>query len=198
MVNKVVQKKPKKKIGILGGTFNPIHNGHLFIAEQVRTQLNLDKVFFMPDYKPPHIDSKNAIDSTYRVQMVNLAIKDNPYFATSMDEINRKGKSYTYDTMVTLNKNNPNVEYYFIIGGDMVNYLPKWYKINELNNIVNFVGVQRDGYSTESPYRVINIDIPKLDISSTLIRNHIKKGNSVRYLIPNAVLDYIKEHHIYE
>ncbi|TPR14035.1 nicotinate-nucleotide adenylyltransferase [Apilactobacillus timberlakei] len=188
----------KKKIGILGGTFNPIHNGHLFIAEQVRTKLNLDKVLFMPDYIPPHIDQKSAISSVDRVNMVNLAIKDNHNFGILMDEIDRKGKSYTYDTMNALLRNNPNSDYYFIIGGDMVHYLPKWYKIDELTKIIKFVGIQRGKYDNNSKYSIIKLNVHKLDISSTLIRNSIKDGQSVRYLIPDEVLQYIKEHHIYE
>ncbi|WP_105955933.1 nicotinate-nucleotide adenylyltransferase [Apilactobacillus quenuiae] len=188
----------KKKIGILGGTFNPIHNGHLFIAEQVRTKLNLDKILFMPDYIPPHIDKKSAVSSIHRVNMVDLAIHSNPHFSILMDEINREGKSYTYDTMNSLTNNQPDVDYYFIIGGDMVHYLPKWYRIDELTKMIKFVGIQRAEYNNNSQYNIIKLNVHKLDISSTLIRNSIKNGQSVRYLIPDEVLKYIKEHHIYE
>lgn len=140
----------RKKIGIIGGTFNPIHNGHLFIADQVRNQLGLQKVYFMPDYLPPHVDHKEAISADERVKMVNLAINDNDYFDIEMIEVIRKGKSYTYETMLELKKKHPDYDYYFIIGGDMVNYLPKWYHVNDLMNMVHFVGVRRDNYPMET------------------------------------------------
>lgn len=187
----------RKKIGIIGGTFNPIHNGHLFIADQVRNQLGLQKVYFMPDYLPPHVDHKEAIGADERVKMVNLAINDNDYFDIEMIEVIRKGKSYTYETMLELKKKHPDYDYYFIIGGDMVNYLPKWYHVNDLMNMVHFVGVRRDNYPMETPYPVIWVDIPKLDISSTLIRKLIKNRQSIRYLVPEKVRKYIKEHNIY-
>lgn len=188
----------RKKIGIIGGTFNPIHNGHLFIADQVRNQLGLQKVYFMPDYLPPHVDHKEAISADERVKMVNLAINDNDYFDIEMIEVIRKGKSYTYETMLELKKKHPDYDYYFIIGGDMVNYLPKWYHVNDLMNMVHFVGVRRDNYPMETPYPVIWVDIPKLDISSTLIRKLIRNRQSIRYLVPERVRKYIKEHNIYE
>ncbi|AYF92681.1 nicotinate-nucleotide adenylyltransferase [Apilactobacillus bombintestini] len=187
----------RKKIGIIGGTFNPIHNGHLFIADQVRNQLGLQKVYFMPDYLPPHVDHKEAISADERVKMVNLAINDNDYFDIEMIEVIRKGKSYTYETMLELKKKHPDYDYYFIIGGDMVNYLPKWYHVNDLMNMVHFVGVRRDNYPMETPYPVIWVDIPKLDISSTLIRKLIRNRQSIRYLVPEKVRKYIKEHNIY-
>lgn len=187
----------RKKIGIIGGTFNPIHNGHLFIADQVRNQLGLQKVYFMPDYLPPHVDHKEAISADERVKMVNLAINDNDYFDIEMIEVIRKGKSYTYETMLELKKKHPDYDYYFIIGGDMVNYLPKWYHVNDLMNMVHFVGVRRDNYPMETPYLVIWVDIPKLDISSTLIRKLIRNRQSIRYLVPERVRKYIKEHNIY-
>lgn len=187
----------RKKIGIIGGTFNPIHNGHLFIADQVRNQLGLQKVYFMPDYLPPHVDHKEAISADERVKMVNLAINDNDYFDIEMIEVIRKGKSYTYETMLELKKKHPDYYYYFIIGGDMVNYLPKWYHVNDLMNMVHFVGVRRDNYPMETPYPVIWVDIPKLDISSTLIRKLIRNRQSIRYLVPEKVRKYIKEHNIY-
>ncbi|CAI2668244.1 nicotinate-nucleotide adenylyltransferase [Lactobacillus kunkeei] len=188
----------RKKIGIIGGTFNPIHNGHLFIADQVRSQLGLEKVYFMPDFIPPHVDHKDAIDADDRVNMVNLAINDNDKFDIEMLEIINRGKSYTYNTMVELKRRHPDYEYYFIIGGDMVEYLPKWYRVDDLFKLTHFVGVRRENYPMSTNYPVIWVDVTKLDISSTLIRKLVSNHQSIRYLVPDAVLKYIKEHHLYE
>lgn len=188
----------KRKIGIIGGTFNPIHNGHLFIAEQVRSQLGLEKVYFMPDFIPPHVDHKEAIDATDRTNMVNVAINDNDDFDIEMIEIINQTTSYTYNTMIELNRIHPDYEYYFIIGGDMVEYLPKWYKVDELFKLTHFVGVRREKYPMTTKYPVIWVDVPKLDISSTMVRKLVKNRQSIRYLVPDAVAKYIKEHDLYE
>lgn len=195
---KVISTHKRKRVGILGGTFNPIHNGHLIIADQVCSQLGLDQVYFMPDANPPHVDQKLAIDSRDRVAMVNVAIYGNPKFAIEMTEIFRGGVSYSYDTMLELTRRHPENQYYFIIGGDMVSYLPKWHRIDDLVKLVSFVGVKRDGYTPASKYPIIWVDVPYIDISSTLIRSKIRQHQSIRYLVPDAVLKYIKEHHLYE
>ena len=189
--------KRSKKIGILGGTFNPIHTGHLIIADQVLNQLGLDQIRFMPDATPPHVDKKLAIPAADRVAMVNRAISDNSRFGIEMAEIIRGGISYTVDTMKAMKRSHPENEYYFIIGGDMVAYLPKWYQIDELVKLVHFVGVKRNGYEQTSPYPIIWVDVPYIDISSTLIRSKIKQGQSIKYLVPTAVEKYIKEHRLY-
>lgn len=195
---KVISTHKRKRVGILGGTFNPIHNGHLIIVDQVCSQLGLDQVYFMPDANPPHVDQKLAIDSRDRVAMVNAAIYGNPKFAIEMTEIFRGGVSYSYDTMLELTRRHPENQYYFIIGGDMVSYLPKWHRIDDLVKLVSFVGVKRDGYTPASKYPIIWVDVPYIDISSTLIRSKIRQHQSIRYLVPDAVLKYIKEHHLYE
>ncbi|KRM04310.1 nicotinate-nucleotide adenylyltransferase [Lentilactobacillus farraginis] len=194
---KPITQNHRKRVGILGGTFNPVHNGHLIIAEQVRDQLGLDKVYFMPDANPPHVDPKFAIDAKDRVAMVNLAISNNTKFEVEMTEILRGGVSYSYDTMLELTRRHPENQYYFIIGGDMVNYLPKWYRIDDLIKLVSFVGVKRDGYTPASKYPIIWVDVPYIDISSTLIRSKVRQHQSIRYLVPDAVLKYIKENRLY-
>lgn len=192
----IVQNK-RKRIGILGGTFNPIHNGHLIVAQQVLDQLGLDKILFMPDANPPHIDRKLAIDAQDRVAMINLAIWNNPNFSIEMAEVNRGGISYTYDTMAELTRKHPENDYYFIIGGDMVNYLPKWHRIDELVKLVSFVGVKRDGYTPSSKYPIIWVDVPYIDVSSSYIRSKIRQHQSIRYLVPTCVAKYIREHQLY-
>lgn len=188
----------KQRVGILGGTFNPIHNGHLIVANQAYDQLKLDKVLFLPDYIPPHIDKKEAIEANQRVEMIKKSIQGYEQFDIELLEIERKGKSYTFETMRTLIKNNPEIDYYFIIGGDMVDYLPKWYKIGDLMTMVNFVGVNRLGSSGQSSLDVIWIDCPLIEISSSLIRDYIHENKSIEFLVSKKVNKFIKEHHLYE
>ncbi|GEP22844.1 MAG: nicotinate-nucleotide adenylyltransferase [Lentilactobacillus diolivorans] len=195
---KRIIQNPKKRIGILGGTFNPVHSGHLIVAEQVRDQLGLDQVCFMPDANPPHVDRKFAIDGKDRVAMINGAICDNPKFAIEMAEIIRGGISYSYETMKELTQQHPENKYYFIIGGDMVSYLPKWHRIDDLVNLVSFVGVKRDGYTPASKYPILWVDVPYIDISSSLIRSKIRQHQSIKYLVPASVEKYIKEKQLYE
>lgn len=186
-----------RRIGILGGTFDPPHLGHLMIAEIVRETLDLEEIWFMPAGEPPH--KKQAMTGGQdRLHMLEHAIKDNPYFKSIDIELGRTGKSYTFDTMCALTNEHPNTRFYFIIGADMVEYLPHWNSIEELSTIVNFVGVKREGYQLETPYPVSTVDIPVMDISSTLIRKRLKSNLTVRYLIPEAVYVYIKENDLYE
>ncbi|CAI3324380.1 nicotinate-nucleotide adenylyltransferase [Enterococcus cecorum] len=187
----------RKQVGILGGNFNPVHNQHLLIADQVGTALNLEKVYLMPEYLPPHVDEKDTIEAEHRLNMLKLATADNPLFDIEQAELQRKGKSYTYDTMKALIAQNPDTDYYFIIGGDMVEYLPKWYKIDELVEMVQFVGVKRPGYTIDTPYPIIWLDAPMMDLSSSLIRKKIAQGCSIRYLVPEAVRNYILEKGLY-
>ncbi len=188
---------PKQRIGILGGTFNPPHIGHLIIAEQVCQQLGLKKVLFMPDAKPPHVDHKEAIAATDRKKMVALSIADNPHFQLEDCELRRGGISYTFETIKALLQKHPDYEIYFIIGGDMVAYLPKWHKITELVKLVHFVGVRRAGYPTSSPYPILWVDVPLIQISSTQIREKVAAGDSIRYLVPDAVKEYIHKEGLY-
>lgn len=187
----------RKQVGILGGNFNPVHNQHLLIADQVGTALNLEKVYLMPEYLPPHVDEKDTIEAEHRLNMLKLATADNSLFDIEQAELQRKGKSYTYDTMKALIAQNPDTDYYFIIGGDMVEYLPKWYKIDELVEMVQFVGVKRPGYTIDTPYPIIWLDAPMMDLSSSLIRKKIAQGCSIRYLVPEAVRNYILEKGLY-
>ncbi|BAQ23601.1 nicotinate-nucleotide adenylyltransferase [Streptococcus troglodytae] len=190
--------KSRKQVGILGGNFNPVHNAHLLVADQVRQQLGLDEVLLMPEYKPPHVDKKETIDEKHRLKMLELAIKGIEGLAIETIELKRKGVSYTYDTMKDLIEQNPDVDYYFIIGADMVDYLPKWHKIDELIQMVQFVGVQRPKYKAGTSYPVIWVDVPLMDISSSMIRDFIRKNRKPNFLLPKPVLDYIKKEGLYQ
>lgn len=189
----------RHRIGIYGGTFNPIHNAHLLVADQVGNSLSLDQVRFMPDATPPHVDHKTAIDADLRLAMIRLATSSNPLFGVEEGELRRGGVSYTYDTMKAMVEKHPTTDYYFIIGGDMVAYLPKWHRIDELVRLprFHFVGVRRPGAKNESPYPVIWVDVPEVAFSSTDIRRRIRQGLSIRYMVPDAVAAFIKEHHLY-
>ena len=133
--------QPRRHVGILGGTFNPIHTGHLMIAEQVYQQLHLNKVLFLPDNLPPHrgVEKTKPISSEDRIKMIKMAIEDNMHFDLDMTDVNRGGVSYTYETLKILKQCNPNTEFYFIIGGDMVENLPKWAHIDELMKMVHLL-----------------------------------------------------------
>ncbi|WP_420836094.1 nicotinate-nucleotide adenylyltransferase [Carnobacterium iners] len=198
LTNDISLEIERKKVGILGGTFNPPHVGHLIIADQVCRKLDLDKLYFMPSANPPHRNGKKAIPASYRLEMVEAAIQNNLYFDVERAEIERGGKSFTYDTMVQLVEKNPDIDYYFVIGGDMVDYLPKWHKIDKLIDLVQFVGVNRPGYAVITDYPIIWVDIPSIDISSTLLREKLKMNCSVRYLIPDQTLEYIHEKGLYQ
>jgi nicotinate-nucleotide adenylyltransferase len=185
------------RIGILGGTFDPPHMGHLIIAEEVLRALNLDQIWFIPTFEPPHKhDAYVQVD--HRIDMLKLAIEGNNEFLLNTIEIDRAGKSYTIDTIIGLKEAHPEAEFYFIIGADMVEYLPNWYKIDELIKLVKFVGVKRNGYSVDSSYPIKKVEIPMIDISSTLIRERLQAKKSIKYLVPESVYHYIKENGLYE
>lgn len=189
----------KKKIGILGGTFDPPHFGHLLIADQVREACQLEKILFMPTNVPPHKEGSYLVSNEDRIAMIEKAIETNPYFELSLEEIERKGRSYTIDTIKSLKQKQPDVDVYFIIGGDMVEYLPKWKDIDELLTLVTFVGVNRPGHEATSPYReqLMMIEAPQLEISSSEIRSRLLERRTIRYLLPEVVFQHIKEHKLY-
>lgn len=188
----------KKRIGILGGTFNPPHLAHLITAQYVGEALGLDSVYFMPSAIPPHKHGKQTIDSQHREMMVRLAIQDNPLFQIEMYEIHQGGINYTYDTIRYLKKKHQNSQLYFIIGADMIENLPTWYRIDDLVKIINFVGVNRPGYHITTPYPMIHLDIPSMAISSTQIRLHVQEKKSIRYVVPQLVAEYINEKGLYQ
>lgn len=187
----------REQRGLLGGSFNPVHYGHLVIADQVAVQLGLNRVDLVPSYEPPHVDQKQTIAAEYRLEMLQLATAMNPRLGIETCELERQGKSYTIDTIRSLQEREPNVDFFFIIGGDMVDYLPKWAQIDELMERVQFVAVKRPGFSEVSPYPLIWVDVPEVSYSSTLIRRNVQNGCSIRYLVPEKVERYIQERKLY-
>jgi len=186
-----------KQVGVLGGTFDPPHLGHLIIAEEVKRALDLDEVWFIPTNEPPH-KTKTNTPVNERINMLEIATQSNPAFHVNTMETERLGKSYTSDTMKVLTEEYPTTSFYFIIGGDMVEYLPKWHRIEDLIRLITFVGVARTGYSLASTYPMKQVDIPLIDITSTMIRNRLENHKTVHYLIPSEVYAHIKARRLYE
>ncbi|MBS6610949.1 MULTISPECIES: nicotinate-nucleotide adenylyltransferase [Peptoniphilus] len=198
-----------EKYGIFGGTFNPIHFGHLMICEYLKEELGLDKVIFIPTGNPPHKSlDVSAID---RYNMVKLAISSNPDFEISDIETNRVNLSYTVDTIIELKKIYENQKLFFLIGLDTLFQLKTWRKIEELSREIEFVVALRPKYidideiNRELKFLRENygtiveiIHTPLYEISSTELRTRIRDEKSVRYLIPNNVVNYIKESGFYK
>jgi nicotinate-nucleotide adenylyltransferase len=186
------------RIGILGGTFNPIHIGHLILAEEIREKLHLDKVVFIPTYIPPHKKSKNIAPASDRYSMIKAAIKSNRYFDVSDIEIKRKGASYTIDTLRQFKQMFPDDDMYFITGSDLLNYLDGWKDLKTVISLVKFVVATRPGYPLEDiPAYIKTVAIRAVDVSAFEIRQCVKKGSSFRYLVPDAVFAYITKKRLY-
>ncbi len=196
-------------VGILGGTFDPIHIGHLIIAEEVRLCLELDHVLFLPAGQPWLKVERVISEVKHRVAMINLAIASNPYFKLSNIEVDRPGSSYTVDTVEILHKQlDSDTKIFLILGWDSLNELPFWKEPGQLINMCKLVVVPRLDYpkpdleslSGVVPGVVTNtimLDILSIDISSTEIRQRVAKGISIRYLVPREVEKYIVEHKLY-
>ncbi|MGE5702688.1 MAG: nicotinate-nucleotide adenylyltransferase [Clostridia bacterium] len=190
-----------KRVGILGGTFDPIHLGHLIAADQALEQANLDEVWFMPARIPPHKQGKGISAEQHRYKMIQLAIAEHPAFRVIDIEFQRTGPSYTFDTMTELIHRHPDVSFSFIIGGDMVKLLPKWYRVDELIQLVQFIGLNRPGSKLEQnryTSQVTFVEMPAWELSSSFIREKAAAGKSIRYFVPDAVAVYIKEQGLYE
>ncbi len=186
------------KIGIFGGTFNPVHIGHLILAEEAREKLGLDRVVFVPARVPPHKDSRDIAPAADRLRMVRLAIKGNKFFSVSSMEILRRGPSYTIDTAKAFKKQFPRDELYFITGSDVLNYLEAWKDLRALLSLVRFVVATRPGYALEKiPTYISTVAIRAVDVSGFEVRQCIKQGTSFRYLVPEAVFAYMKKRKLY-
>lgn len=197
-----------KKIGIMGGTFDPVHMGHLFVANEVLNIYGLDEIIFIPAGNPPH-KRGTAACSYDRYIMTQLATLSNDRFTVSDIEIKKEEKSYTLKTMLEFKQIYPKAEFYFITGTDAVIDLPSWHNPGELLKICRFIAVLRPGNSLEDAKTKIeeinrkyngHIELyqaPMLQISSTDIRSRFKNGMSARYLLPESVEQYILKHRLY-
>lgn len=189
-----------KRIGILGGTFNPVHIGHLSIAEMACELLKLNHVIFVPSYLPPHKSGKNIVSAKHRYRMVKMAIADNPHFHISDYEIKKPGKSYSIETVGYLRGLFPKkTRFFFIIGSDLVPALHTWKNIKDLFKAVTFVAVHRPGFKMCKPGANVKlITIPGLQTSSSYVRQRITAGKTVKYLVPDKIIRYIKQKRLYK
>ena len=191
-----------KKIGIMGGTFDPIHNGHLIAAEEVLQALDLDEVIFMPAGASPLKNAAKTASARHRHIMCVLATYDNPKFSVSTLEIDRAGITYTVDTLAELKDQRPHDALFFIVGADVIKTFSKWKNFDEILRMCKIVAVTRGGVE-ESNFannyydNIIYLKIPDVDISSSNIRTRLAQGKSPRYLLPQSVLDYICKEGLY-
>ncbi len=200
----------KQKIGIMGGTFDPVHYGHLVTAEAVRAEFNLDKVLFIPAGKPPHKDNESITEPVHRYRMTVLAAATNPHFEVSRLELEKSRTTYTVDTIKELiSLYGEATAFYFITGADAILEILTWHKAEELLSLCQFVAATRPGFNKQdleqkileiqSKYnrRIFSITVPSLAISSTDIRNRVRCGMPIKYLLPEGVEKYIQENGIY-
>jgi nicotinate-nucleotide adenylyltransferase len=200
-----------KKVGIMGGTFDPIHIGHLILGENAYQQLGLDRVVFMPSGNPPHKrDREGRASDEQRMDMVKLAIASNRHFKFSSMEMNEDGYSYTYLTLEKLNEKHPDTRYYFIIGADSLFDFKGWRNPQRICDACTLVVATRNHTSDEELDKAIEdvrqtfgADIVKLnteniDVSSHQLRDWIAAGKTVKYYAPDEVINYIKSYHVYD
>jgi nicotinate-nucleotide adenylyltransferase len=198
----------KKRFGIMGGTFDPIHLGHLVVANEVLNIYNLDKIIFVPAGNPPHKIGTRA-SSWDRYFMTNIATNSNVKFIVSDLEIKSTDKSYTLNTLKEFHNTYPDTDFYFITGTDAVIDLPNWHEPQELLKLCEFIAVSRPGISKEdAEYKIDEIrislnanieqlQVPMLQISSTDIRDRFQRGVSAKYLLPESVEQYILKNNLY-
>lgn len=199
--------KSKRKIGIMGGTFNPIHIGHLILAQKAYEEYGLDEIIFITSGDPPH-KQVSHISATMRGEMTRLAVEDNPIFHYSDMEIKREGYSYTYLTLLELREIHADAELYFLLGADSLFYLEKWKRPDIIMQNAVILAANRNT-NNEQLYNKIDelkrdydadiriIDMPNIDVSSSFIRHMVNIGRSVKYYVPDSVIDYIKENNLY-
>ena len=196
-------------IGILGGTFDPVHNGHLIVADVAREQLNLNEVLFIPVGQPWLKPERIITAAEHRLQMLRLALDDTPYFSISEIEIERSGPTYTVDTLTALKEQlNAEDELFFILGQDSLMQLPQWHEAPNLIELCYLVAAPRPGVKKPDlkaleaaipgvTQRVMLMKQPQVDINATDIRERVARGLSVRHLVPEPVNRYIKENRLY-
>ena len=200
----------RKKVGIMGGTFNPIHFGHLLLAETAYQQFDLDEVLIMPTKNTYYKKMNNLVQAEDRVNMVKLAIADNPHFVLSREELNRDGTTYTVDTLTRLTAQEPDSRFYFIMGADSLYHLESWREPQKILSMAVILVAGREGSGIGASLRSqqeylenkFDADIrmlrsPVMEISSNDLRRRVREGRSIRYLLPKPVAEYIYENRLY-
>ncbi len=193
-----------RRIGVMGGTFDPIHHGHLVAASEVQAWFDLDEVVFVPTGAPWQKSDREVSPAEHRYLMTVIATAANPRFTVSRVDIDREGPTYTIDTLRDLAEIWPEAELYFITGADALADIFTWRDADELFELANFVGCTRPGYTMDAETlekipadRVTLVEIPALAISSTDCRSRKQRGEPVWYLVPDGVVQYIAKHHLY-
>lgn len=200
----------KKRIGIMGGTFDPIHVGHLILGESAYSQFALESVLFMPSGNPPHKQNRaGRATLPQRIQMVRMAIADNPHFTLSLAEAYEDGYSYTRETLERLHMENPDTEYYFIMGADSLFSFESWKDPGRIAQLATLVVAVRDhvaesfldeaaqNLSIRYGAQIVKLSTPNIDISSQMLRGWVQKGRSLKYYLPEEVIRYIREERLY-
>jgi nicotinate-nucleotide adenylyltransferase len=201
-----------RRIGLFGGSFDPIHNGHLIIARAIAERVDLERVILLPSKRPPHKQAERLADADHRAEMVKLAIQGEPLFEFSDFDLAREGPSYTIDTVMHFRqRRGAEIELCWIIGADSLSELGTWRRVGELVDACRIITAARPG-STDIQWQhfgtLLNeeqiarlkagvLETPEIDISSTDIRHRLADGRSIRYLVPESTQQYIQEHHLY-
>ncbi len=196
------------RVGVLGGTFDPPHHGHLILGEYAADSLALDKVLFIPAAEPPHKQTEYKTPVEHRLAMLALAAADNPRFELSRIDVDRAGPHYSFDTVQIVQQQNPAAEIYFIMGADSLRDLPLWYRPADFIRLCWLAVLRRPDVEAsptmhaallpELAQRVVMIDAPQIEISSSDIRQRLQTGHSIRYLLPDNVRSYIQKHELYQ
>jgi nicotinate-nucleotide adenylyltransferase len=200
-------------IGIFGGSFNPVHMAHLILAERALQERALDRVLFIPALQPPHKPQRPVAPAEHRMRMVELAVEANPAFEASRVEVERASPSYTLLTVRQLRESlGPAAELFLLLGADSVHDIPTWWRVQELVREVEIMAFERPGYSLEDDLQALaglfgeawarkmqemKVRAPLIGISATEIRERVRAGKSVRYMVPEPVRQYILEHGLY-
>lgn len=199
----------RQKIGIMGGTFNPIHMGHLILAEKAYETMNLDKVWIVPTANPPHKQDMEILGKVHRLEMVKMAIEDNPHFELSLMEMEGEKPRYSYETMEWLKEIYPEYEFYYLLGADSLFDIEKWREFKRFMAATHILVAVRNDQISENLDTWITylretyganislIDSPNIGISSSQIREAVGKGKSIRYYVPDKVYEYIRKNRLY-
>ena len=202
--------KKDKKVGIIGGTFNPIHIGHLILAERAYEDFALDEILFIPTGISYFKDPATVLDSKMRITMTGEAIGENPHFALSTIETDRPGNSYTYETLEELKKHNPDTHYYLIVGADSLFQIEQWKNPESIMKNAVILVTTREDQGVEAVTKKINelmekyhsdirlLTCPNIDVSSTCIRERVRTGKSIHYLVAECTENFILKHNLYK
>ncbi len=195
------------RVGILGGTFNPPHLGHLVCAQEAYRELELDRVMLIPARIPPHKPVEHEPGPGHRLALCRLAVSDDERFAVSELELTRDGPSYTVDTLERLSTQAPNTELFLIVGGDIAVGLPQWHRAERVLELASLAIAKRRETARASVQRALDtiggeprahfFSMPRVDISSTMIRRRVRAGQPIRYLVPDQVADHVERHRLY-